>query len=184
MAITLPNRPAAPISPLSPPENTMFNFLHNLKNRLFPADSRWLDDRAIAALTRAVQEGERGHGGELRLVIERRPLPADTTAQSRAERHFATLGLWNTADRSGVLIYLNLAARKLHILADSGVSAVVPQNVWDDLAARTLRAFRVGHETAALENLVKEAATLLRQHFGKADDPHGNELPDHPVIIE
>ena len=125
----------------------MFNFLHNLKNRLFPADSRWLDDRAIAALTRAVQEGERGHGGELRLVIERRPLPADTTAQSRAERHFATLGLWNTA-------------------------------------ARTLRAFSAGHETAALETLVKEAAALLRQHFGKADDPHGNELPDHPVIIE
>lgn len=181
MAIKLPNRPAAPISPFSPLENTMFNFLHNLKNRLFPADSRWLDDRAIAALTRAVQEGERGHGGELRLVIERRPLPADTTAQSRAERHFATLGLWNTADRSGVLIYLNLAARKLHILADSGV---VPQSIWDDLAARTLRAFRAGHETAALENLVKEAAALLRQHFGKADDPHGNELPDHPVIIE
>lgn len=162
----------------------MFNILQKIKTRLFGMDSRWLDERAIAALTTAVKNGERGHGGELRLVIERRPLPGDTTPQARAERHFATLGLWNTADRSGVLIYLNLAARKLHILADSGVSAVVPQSVWDDLAARTLRAFRAGHETAALETLVKEAAALLRQHFGKADDPHGNELPDHPVIIE
>ena len=89
------------------------DLLHNLKNRFFGADSRWLDERAIAALTSAVQNGERGHGGELRLVIERRPLPGDTTPQARAERHFATLGLWNTEDRSAVLIYLNLAAHKI-----------------------------------------------------------------------
>ena len=29
-----------------------------------------------------------------------------------------------------------------------------------------------------------DSAALLRQHFGKPDDPHGNELPDNPVIIE
>ena len=160
------------------------HYAQNLKNRFFGADSRWLDERAIAALTSAVKNGERGHGGELRLVIERRPLPGDTTPQARAERHFATLGLWNTEDRSAVLIYLNLAAHKLHILADSGVLAVIPQTVWDDLAARTLRQFKAGGEVAALDSLIADCAALLRQHFGKPDDPHGNELPDNPVIIE
>ena len=154
------------------------DLLQNLKNRFFGADSRWLDERAIAALTSAVQNGERGHGGELRLVIERRPLPGDTTSQARAERHFSTLGLWNTEDRSAVLIYLNLAASQLYILA------VIPQNIWDDLAARTLRQFKAGGEVAALDSLIADSAALLRQHFGKPDDPHGNELPDNPVIIE
>ena len=107
----------------------MFNILQKIKTRLFGMDSRWLDERAIAALTTAVKNGERGHGGELRLVIERRPLPSDTTPQARAERHFATLGLWNTEDRSAVLIYLNLAASQLYILADNGVLAVIPQTV-------------------------------------------------------
>ena len=120
------------------------DLLHNLKNRFFGADSRWLDERAIAALTTAVKNGERGHGGELRLVIERRPLPGDTPLQTRAERHFSTLGLWNTEDRSALLIYLNLAASQLYILADNGVLAVIPQNIWDDLAARTLRQFKAG----------------------------------------
>ena len=105
------------------------DLLHNLKNRFFGADSRWLDERAIAALTTAVKNGERGHGGELRLVIERRPLPGDTPLQTRAERHFSTLGLWNTEDRSAVLIYLNIAASQLYILADNGVLAVIPQNI-------------------------------------------------------
>ena len=162
----------------------MFNFLNTLKNRIFRPDSRWLDERAIATLTNAVKNGERGHGGELRLVIERRPLPGGTSAQAQAKRHFSTLGLWNTEDRSGVLIYLNLAARTLHILADSGVRAVLPQNVWDELAARSLRQFKAGNEIATLDTLIAESAALLRQHFGKADDPHGNELPDNPVIID
>ena len=162
----------------------MFNFLDTLKNRLFHPNSSWLDDRAISTLTNAVKNGERGHGGELRLVIERRPLPRGISALAQAERHFSTLGLWNTEDRSGVLIYLNLVARKLHILADSGVRAVLPQNVWDDLAARSLRQFKTGNEVATLDALISDSAALLRQHFGKADDPHGNELPDNPVIID
>lgn len=87
-------------------------------------------------------------------------------------------------DRSAVLIYLNLAASQLYILADSGVLAVIPQNIWDDLAARTLRQFKAGGEVAALDSLIADSAALLRQHFGKPDDPHGNELPDNPVIIE
>ena len=132
------------------------DLLHNLKNRFFGADSRWLDERAIAALTTAVKNGERGHGGELRLVIERRPLPGDTPLQTRAERHFSTLGLWNTEDRSAVLIYLNLAASQLYILADNGVLAVIPQNIWDDLAARTLRQFKAGGEVTALDSLIAD----------------------------
>ena len=162
----------------------MFNILQKIKTRLFGMDSRWLDERAIVALTTAVKNGERGHGGELRLVIERRPLPSDTTPQARAERHFATLGLWNTEDRSAVLIYLNLAAAKLHILADSGVRAVIPQTIWDDLAACTLRQLKTDNEIATLDALIADSAALLRQHFGKPDDPHGNELPDNPVIID
>jgi len=39
-------------------------------------------------------------------------------------------------------------------------------------------------EVAALDSLIADSAALLRQHFGKPDDPHGNELPDNPVIIE
>jgi len=138
------------------------DLLHNLKNRFFGADSRWLDERAIAALTTAVKNGERGHGGELRLVIERRPLPGDTPLQTRAERHFSTLGLWNTEDRSAVLIYLNLAASQLYILADNGVLAVIPQNIWDDLAARM----------EALLNLAGGSAAYTGAYSGWKPQPH------------
>ena len=47
-----------------------------------------------------------------------------------------------------------------------------------------LRQFKAGGEVAALDSLIADSAALLRQHFGKPDDPHGNELPDNPVIIE
>ena len=52
------------------------------------------------------------------------------------------------------------------------------------LAARTLRQLKTDNEIATLDALIADSAALLRQHFGKPDDPHGNELPDNPVIID
>ncbi|MDO4643053.1 MAG: TPM domain-containing protein [Cardiobacteriaceae bacterium] len=163
---------------------TLKTFIQQLKNRFFAADSRWLDAKANATLTTAIRNGEQGHGGELRLVIERRPLPADMSARDRANRHFSTLGLWNTEDRSGVLIYLNLAAQRLEIVADRGISDVVPQSVWEDLCRQATQQIGRGEPLPALTTLIEAVASLLRQHFGKPNDPHGNELPDSPVIIK
>ncbi|MDO4776709.1 MAG: TPM domain-containing protein [Cardiobacteriaceae bacterium] len=146
-----------------------------------PWQHRWLNDDAMHALENALTEAERGHGGEIRLLIER-SLPLSLAWQqdvrARAEDFFAHLRVWDTVARSGVLVYVNLAERRLEIVADRGISAVVPEARWQALCNDTLPAMRDGQYVHALGELLKNIGAEMRAHYGAPDDPHGDELPN------
>lgn len=151
-----------------------------------PWQDSWLTEDALNQLEAATIAGEKGHGGEIRLVIER-SLPINALQedlQARAERHFATLGLWNTQERSAVLIYLNLAEKHLVLVADTGINAVIGDEVWTALCRKTTENIRDGEPLDALIALIDNVAALLRRYYGKPDDPHGDELPNRPVVID
>lgn len=151
-----------------------------------PWQDSWLTDDALNRLEAATIAGEKGHGGEIRVVIER-SLPINALQddlQTRAERHFATLGLWNTADRSAILIYLNLAEEHLALVADTGITTVIGADTWQELCQKTSDSIRKGDTLSALITLIDNVAALLRRYYGKTDDPHGDELPNRPVIID
>ncbi|MDO5090837.1 MAG: TPM domain-containing protein [Cardiobacteriaceae bacterium] len=161
---------------------SLIRALRNLASA--PWQHRWLNDHAMQALENALGEAERGHGGEIRLLIERH-LPLDhwrQTARQRAEDCFAHLRAWDTAARSGVLVYVNLGERRLEIVADRGISAVVPQERWQTLCDNTLPAMRHGEYVNALARLLKDIGAEMREHYGQPDDPHGNELPNRVEI--
>lgn len=142
---------------------------------------RWLNDHAMQALESALGEAERGHGGEIRLLIER-SLPLGLAwhqdVRRRAEDFFAHLRVWDTAARSGVLVYVNLAERRLEIVADRGIAAVVAQERWQALCDDTLPHMRDGAYIEALSRLLIAIGAEMRDHYGQPDDPHGNELPN------
>lgn len=151
-----------------------------------PLRERWLNQRVLVALGDANAAAERGHGGEIRLVIERGMPPLLAWKQrvrERAEDLFAHLRVWDTALRSGVLIYLNLAEKRLEIVADRGIDAVVGQETWKRLCDKAIFDIRAGRQQVALETLLEEVGDLLRTHFGVADDPHGDELPNRIVLL-
>lgn len=147
---------------------------------------RWLNQRVLTALGDANSAAERGHSGEIRLVIERSMPPVLAWKQrvrERAEDLFAHLRVWDTVSRSGVLIYLNLAEKRLEIVADHGISAVVTQDTWQRLCDQAIHDIRNGQAQVALEQLLAHVGDLLREHFAMPDDPYGNELPDRVVVL-
>ena len=150
-----------------------------------PLHFRWLNDAAMQALESTVREAERGHGGEIRVVIERAlPLGAawHQTVRRRAEDMFAHLRVWDTAARSGVLVYVNLAERQLELVADRGIAALVAPNRWQALCDHAAQGIRDNHALPALQTLLLAIGTEMRLHFPRANDPHGNELPDAAVV--
>lgn len=150
-----------------------------------PWQHRWLNDDAMRALESAIAEAERGHGGEIRLLIERSlPLgPAwRQSVRERAEDFFAHLRVWDTAARSGVLVYVNLAERRLEIVADRGIAAVVPEARWQALCDGALPEMRDGRHVKALATLLNDIGAEMRAHYGNPDDPHGDELPNRVDI--
>jgi uncharacterized membrane protein len=143
-------------------------------------------EKALASIEKAIKQGEAGHAGQVRFVVEGAldgmPLFKGQSARERALDVFSLLRIWDTEHNNGVLIYLLLADRDVEIVADRGVNAKVGAQVWEHIC-RTMEAeFRAGHfERGAIAG-IEAVAQQLSWHFPR-DDSLGNELPDAPVVM-
>lgn len=148
--------------------------------RAFPPSAR-------AAIGRAVAEREKRHRGEVRFVVEAEltsaQLWANLGSRDRAVELFAMLRVWDTAENTGVLIYVLLADRKVEIVADRGISARVPQAQWQAICSAMQHAFRAGRFEEGAVAGVLAASALLESHFPADGAANANELPDEPVML-
>jgi uncharacterized membrane protein len=145
--------------------------------RAFPA-------AALREIELAIKGSERRHDGELRFVVEA-GLPfafLRFPTRKRAEALFAELGVWDTANNSGVLLYIELVDHRIEIVADRGIAARVTQPEWDAICRRMQHAFAKKEFLAGSLEGIRSITALLEQHF----PPRGrnpNELPDKPVVL-
>lgn len=134
----------------------------------------------------AVTASERLHRGELRFAAEG-PLPLrallhDLSPRARAIELFSKLRVWDTAENTGILIYLQLVDHHVEILADRGIAARVPQAVWDALCRDLQAAMRAGRCREGALAAIDGATRLLAEHFPATHD-NPNELPDAPHML-
>jgi len=134
-----------------------------------------------------VAASEKRHTGEIRIYVEA-ALPMsyllrDATPRERALAVFSKLGVWDTEQNNGVLIYLLLAEHAIEIVADRGLSSRVPHEVWQHIVERMGRAFHEGRFEEGLTQALGEVSALLVHHFPAAPgEANVNELPDEPVL--
>jgi uncharacterized membrane protein len=154
-------------------------FAHRLTRKAFPRD-------VLADIKTAITASETRHRGELRFVIEGHlpiyRLLLGTTSRQRAERLFDRMGVNQTLEHSGILIYVLLAERRVEIVADSGIVALVAQATWDAICAGMIEHFRQSDfRTGALQGIA-QTTELLASNF-PAHGGNPNELPDAPVVL-
>ena len=141
----------------------------------------------LDAIEKAVRRSEQQHRGELRFAIENALAPSwvwhGMTARYRATQVFSNLRVWDTEENSGVLIYVQLADREVHILADRGINRCVPQAEWERIAHIMQNEFR--HQNFRQGSLrgIEEITALLALHF-PANSINQDELPNRPVILK
>ena len=148
--------------------------------RRFPRASLHRIETLIAA-------GESEHRGQLRFVVEA-ALPLGRLLErakprDRALEVFASLGIWDTAENSGVLVYLLLADRDVEIVADRGIHAQVGTAAWEAICHTMENAFRAGRFGEGVEAGLAEINALLIRHYPREGRPAGNELSDRPVLL-
>jgi uncharacterized membrane protein len=141
----------------------------------------------LKAIETAIQQSETTHSGELRFAIENALTASQVwhglSSYQRALELFAKLHVWDTEENSGVLIYLLLAERTVHIIADRGINKRVTQAEWDDIVRAMQSEFRSGNFERGSVLGIEQITALLASHFpATADNP--NELPDAPIIID
>lgn len=98
-----------------------------------------------------------------------------------AREQFYAQGLHETKERTGILLFVSIAERRVEILADKGIDEKVAPGAWDAIVADFTAKVRAGRAADGFVAAVEACGTLLAEHFprGGADK---DELPD--VLIE
>ncbi len=152
------------------------------------AVDRALGPEALARIEQAITDGEARHRGEIRLAVEASLpwsyLKRDAPVRERAEMLFAKLRVWDTDERNGVLIYVELADHGIEIVADRGAARAISADAWAPIVRAMAERFAAGQFEAGISAGIAEVNRLLAQAFPSTEDRHNrDELPNRPVIL-
>jgi uncharacterized membrane protein len=92
------------------------------------------------------------------------------------------LRIWDTAHNNGLLIYLLLADRRVEIVADRGIDALVGAEGWENICRDMEVDFKAGDFEAGVIKGIAAVSRQLAKYF-PAQGAQRNELPDKPVVI-
>ena len=121
--------------------------------------------------------------GEIRVAIKDKTplLKAKSSIRDLASEEFYKLGMAETRDKTGILIYILLSKREFYILADSGINEKVEQSTWDNIRNEMEADFKVGHYLDGILTTINKVGNILGEYFPiKADDT--NELSNKVVV--
>lgn len=113
-----------------------------------------------------------------RLIIPNAQLDAAVEKQAQAE--FVRQGVMNTQDRCGVLLLVSLFERRVHLIADRGIHAVVSDGHWSTEVARLSSEIRSSRDLgAAVAQSIERLGRLMAEKFPRTAETI-NELEDRP----
>ncbi len=101
----------------------------------------------------------------------------------RAMRHFMESGVYNTRDRTGILIFISRLERQVVLLADSGINEKIGKEQWNDIVQGVISGIKNRTLASSLCAAIATCGTLLSTHFPIQDDDV-NELHDGLVELE
>lgn len=124
-------------------------------------------------IVRAIANAERGNRGEVRVHIEAR---CAGDPRIRAQRVYGALGLSNTVDDTGVLVYVASDSRVAVVLSGAGVPDQAP-GFWQEVVDEITAGYRKDQPEVGICAALERVGTLLREVVG-GQDAEGNELAD------
>jgi putative membrane protein len=98
----------------------------------------------------------------------------------RAFEAFVTEEVFNTRDRTGVLIFVSLLEHEVLVIGDSGVNARVRENDWNDIVRRIVKGLRSHSATHGLTEAIRMTGDLLVERGFQRRSDDRNELDDRP----
>ena len=107
----------------------------------------------------------------------------DKKVHRRALVHFMESGVYDTRDRTGILIFISLKERRVELIADAGINAKVQPGEWDGIVEGLILSLKEDRAAEGVVEAVTACGRILSASFPiKPDDT--NELPDGLVFLE
>lgn len=151
------------------------------------AGRRAFPHKTLKAIQAAIAKGESLHRAEVRLVIEPSLEFFDAlsgkTARQRARELFVEHHVWDTEENSGVLVYINLADRKVEIIADRGVARLVEAQHWEHACRAITSGFAAGQYHEGVVEGMDRLAAILHACLPGREGSNPNELSNRPLLL-
>jgi len=144
---------------------------------------KYLTDEDLSRIKDEIAKVEQSTSGEIRLSLREKRKFMDKLYQPNelAVRDFEKLGMANTKDKSGILIFVLFEERFYDILADEGIYEKISDEVWNNLEVKLKDEFSQGSYVNGILHVVNKMGEILSREFPRnADD--ANELPDEVVV--
>lgn len=116
-----------------------------------------------------------------RLIVSRKRM-AEAVAR-RARRHFVEAAVYDTVDRTGILLFVSVLERRVELIADRGINAQVQPETWSKIVAELTAGIRAGRTADALVAAVEACGDILDGRVARRSDDT-NELPNRPTQLE
>jgi len=111
-----------------------------------------------------------------RMVLSQSHL--DQATRKRAENAFLEEEVFNTRQRTGIMIFISFFEHEVIVMADRGISKVVDQREWDKMVQGIINHIKQGKVVEGMEAAIKRCGEiLLEKGFLKTADDI-NELKD------
>lgn len=101
----------------------------------------------------------------------------------RAQVEFYELGVTETQDRTGILLFVSLMEHRAVVLADRMIADKLDAEVWQELVEMMIGGVKRGDLSAGMAEAIGRCGELLSTHFPIAENDT-NELRDHLVVKE
>ena len=126
-------------------------------------------------IVEAIRAAEGRSRGEVRVHVSSQKV-ADVQAAARAQ--FEALGMAQTSERNGVLIYVAPESQTFAVIGDSGIHEHCGAAFWSDVAAAMQDDFRAGRFTDGIVKGVERTGAALAEKFPRTEAADRNELSD------
>lgn len=102
----------------------------------------------------------------------------DQNTRKRAERAFLEEEVFNTRQRTGIMIFISFFEHEVIVMADKGISKVVEQKEWDALVRNIIEHVKKGKITDGLVGTISRCGEILLQKGFVITPDDENELKD------
>lgn len=102
----------------------------------------------------------------------------DQSTRKRAENAFLEEEVFNTRHRTGIMIFVSFFEHEVIVMADRGISKVVPQKEWDKMVTNIIDNVRRGNVTDGIIAAIQRCAQILLENGFVRTSDDVNELRD------
>lgn len=123
----------------------------------------------------AIQKAETTTSGEIKIHVEnKKPLQLE----QRAQEVFFQLNMHELPLKNGVLIYISIQSKQIHILGDENIHQVVGVSFWNDIVEQMSEKFKLQQFDQGAIEAILQIGEQLKQHFPFDALNKSNDLSD------